>query len=405
MPILPWILAAGLAQSPSVEQRGFLDTRLFAYPQTAPGDSGRLVGEALLRWEASSRITPSLKLAGSFDARTDSHRITRREWTPTWDDRSIQRPALALRRLSLTYNKGPWTLEAGRQLIRWGKADLLNPTDRFAPRDFANVLTSDFLGVNAARATYEKAGNTLDLVWAPRFTPSRIPLLNQRWIALPAEARAFRIADLGARYPSNGQYGVRYSRVGRGYEASGMFYEGFNHLPLFEGGFDPRTLAVTLRRYYPHLRQIGADAAIPLAWFTVKAEAAYFTSRDRQFDQFLQYVVQVERIAGEWVWVGGYAGEYVTERRNQLDFAPDRGLARTFLGRAAYTIDANRSVAVETAIRQNGKGLYAKFEYSQAVGAQWRATAGYVLLRGSEGDFLGQYRRNSHALLGIRYSF
>ena len=31
-------------------------------------------------------------------------------------------------------------MEAGKQLIRWGKTDILNPTDRFAPRDFLTVL-------------------------------------------------------------------------------------------------------------------------------------------------------------------------------------------------------------------------------------------------------------------------
>ncbi|MBY0375580.1 MAG: hypothetical protein K2Q23_16410, partial [Bryobacteraceae bacterium] len=153
------------------------------------------------------------------------------------------------------------------------------------------------------------------------------------------------------------------------------------------------------------LRLFGGDFAMPLRWVTVKAEVAHFTSRDRAFDEFVQYVVQLERIAGEWVFVGGYAGEVVTERRNVLDFAPDRGLARTFLGRAAYTIDANRSIAWEGALRQNGRGAYGKFEYSQAIGAHWRATAGVVLLGGRANDFLGQYQRNSHLLLTLRYSF
>jgi hypothetical protein len=34
-----------------------------------------------------------------------------------------------------------------------------------------------------------------------------------------------------------------------------------------------------------------------------------------------------------------------------------------------------------------------------------KSTAAFTLIRGSESDFLGQYRRNSHAMLAIRYSF
>jgi hypothetical protein len=117
------------------------------------------------------------------------------------------------------------------------------------------------------------------------------------------------------------------------------------------------------------------------------------------------YVVQLERMAGEWFFVGGYAGEAVTSSRNSLDFAPDRGLTGAFLGRAGYTIDANRSLAWEAALRDNGDGLWLKFEYSHALGQHWRATAGFTWIRGSPGDFLGQYRRNSHGSVALRYSF
>ena len=43
-------------------------------------------------------------------------------------------------------HRGPITVVAGKQFIRWGKADILNPTDRFAPRDFMEVVDNEFLG-------------------------------------------------------------------------------------------------------------------------------------------------------------------------------------------------------------------------------------------------------------------
>jgi hypothetical protein len=60
---------------------------------------------------------------------------------------------------------------------------------------------------------------------------------------------------------------------------------------------------------------------------------------------------------------------------------------------------------LETVIRQNGRGAYVKPEYTQAFGQHWRLTTGFVLIRGVDGDFLGQYHRNSHAILTVRYSF
>ena len=115
--------------------------------------------------------------------------------------------------------------------------------------------------------------------------------------------------------------------------------------------------------------------------------------------------MQLERQTGEWVLVGGYAGEAVTSRRAPSTFAPDRGTTRSLVGRASYTIDPNRSVALEGAVRQNGRGAYAKAEYSQARGQHWRATVTGTLIRGEPDDFLGQYRRNSHLVLSVRYSF
>ncbi|MBL8231157.1 MAG: hypothetical protein JNL98_21875 [Bryobacterales bacterium] len=398
-------LFAGSLFAQNFTQRGYLETRGLFFPQTVQGDSSRAIGEAIFRWDVSYKLNENWKLNGMIDTRTDTHRQVEREARIDWQDRSLQRPALSLRRFSTSYSKKGLTVEIGKQFIRWGKADILNPTDRFAPKDFLEVINFDFLGVLAARATYERGGETFDFVYTPRMTPSRAPLGNQRWVVIPQELGTIPVTDLGNVYPGAGQVGFRWNHIGRGYEVSGSFFEGFNHLPSIAPEIVSLPISVNVRRVFPRLRFYGADAAVPLPWFTVKGEAGYFTSSDRQTDEFLLYVIQLERQQGEWSFVGGYSGEYVTEQRNPFFFAPDRGVARTFLGRTGYTIDANRSVALEAAVRQNGDGGYLKGEYSQAFGQHWRATAGFVLLRGTAQDFFGQYRRNSHALLTIRYSF
>ena len=146
------------------------------------------------------------------------------------------------------------------------------------------------------------------------------------------------------------------------------------------------------------------DEAI-LERVTFKGEVTYFTSDSPNTDEYVLFVVQAERQFAEWMVVGGYAGEVVTVRRAEIDFNPDRGLSRSFLGRASYNIDANRSVAVEGVVRQDLDGLYLKAEYSHSYGQHWRATAAAALIRGEPDDFIGQYRRNSHLSLSARYSF
>jgi hypothetical protein len=122
-------------------------------------------------------------------------------------------------------------------------------------------------------------------------------------------------------------------------------------------------------------------------------------------DEYVLYVIQLERQTGEWSFVGGYAGQHVTRNRALVTFAPDRGLTEAIVGRASYTIDVNRSLAFEAAVRQNLDGEYVKAEYSHARGGHWRATVSGTLIRGELDDFIGQYNRNSHVTLALRYSF
>ncbi len=396
---LALILISITAAAQTFTQRGFFESYTTAFPQEAQGDSAHIVSEALFRYEASWQPRPWLKLSGAFDARTDTHRQFERESRLDWDDRSIRRPDLSLRRYSLLLNKGNWTFEAGRQFIRWGKADILNPTDRFAPKDYLNVVNTDFLGVVAARATYESGNNTIDLVWQPRFTPSRTPLLYQRWVVLPELPPGVSITDAGARYPGRSQFGARWNHLGSGYEMSLSYFDGFNYLPQFEP-------SLALRRYYPSLRLYGADAAIPNRFFTLKTEAAYYTSPKNESAEYLLYVLQLERTWREWVFVAGYTGEVVTRpESNPLQFSPERGFARSILGRAGYTISPAQSLAITGTTRQNGRGTWLRFEYSQSAGQHWRTTASLNWIRGEPGDFIGQYHRNSFAGLALRYSF
>ncbi len=202
------LLAAvpGVAQAQVVLPEGLRRGRRgTGYPQTTANDDTQVVGEALLRYEAAARPASWLRLNGSIDARADTHEQT--EWDGiSWSDRSLKRPGLAVRRLDATLTRGPLNLQVGKQFVRWGKTDILNPTDRFAPRDYMTVVDSEFLAVTAARFTAGLQSDTLDVV-AARFTPSRTPLVDQRWAGLTADLENVTLTDNGAEYP--GPHAVR----------------------------------------------------------------------------------------------------------------------------------------------------------------------------------------------------
>ena len=396
------VLLPHVAAAQAVSQRGFVDASLTAYPQDAPNDRTNGVGDLLVREEIFVKPASWIQFAAGADVRANSHGQV--DAAVDIGDRDLKRPALSIRRLSATVTHGAFTLDAGKQFIRWGKTDILTPTDRFAPRDFLNVVDTEFLPVTGVRGNVRLHDDNIEVAWVPVFTPSRTPLVDQRWVVLPAELQSASIQQAPSQFPSGPQTGIRWNHAGSRIEYELSFFDGFNNLPNIEPlNLEPLTLAVIAR--YPSLREYGGDVAVPTRWFTIKGEAAYFTSSTPRTDEYVLYVIQLERQTGEWSFVGGYAGDHVTRQVALAPFAPDRGLAEAFIGRASYTIDVNRSFSLETAVRQNGNGSYFKAEYSQARGGHWRVTAGGALLRGQPDDFLGQFRLDSHFRVALRYSF
>jgi hypothetical protein len=386
--------------------RGFGEVQLTGYPQTTPQDDDRAVVEGRFRFEPAFKPAGWLTLSGSFDARIDNLEQVEREWRLDVRDRGVQRPALSLRHAAAMFRRRTLALDVGRQFIRWGKTDILNPTDRFAPRDFLEVTEDEFIAVTGVRLQYERGAQSIDGVWTPTFTPSRIPLFGSRWLPLPPQtAGATGLVDLAPVFPDGSQYGVRWNVLAPGSEFSISYFDGFNHLPQFTSQPLSGLPLVALQRTYAPLRMAGGDVAVPLPWFTVKGEiASLFTTSD-DADDVVLYVVQLERQTGELSLVGGYAGEIVTERRSIFGFSPDRGLTRAFLGRAGYTIGATSDIALEAAVRQNLAGVWVKAHYSRAIRSHWRATVAGAVIGGDDGDFIGQYRRNSHLIGTLRYSF
>jgi hypothetical protein len=404
--VLAVLLSAASVHAQALSERGLVEGRAFLFPQTAATDDTRQVGDVLAREELFLKPAGWIQFAGGVDLRMDSHHQVDRSWELDWRDRGILRPRLSLRRLTATIAAGPFTVDLGKQFIRWGRADVTYPTDRFAPRDYLNVIDPELLAVSGVRPSVQIGSETFEAVWLPHPTPSRLPLLQQRWTILPPAAARFEIIDGGSRLRDDSQYGARWRHTGGRFEGAFSYFEGSNHLP----GVQVTPVgdeALEVRRVYPRIRMYGADAAIPTEAFTLKLEAAYVTSPKRETEEYLLYVIEAEQQIGEWLFDAGYAGDVVTRRSPSAarPFAPDRGLARSLIGRAAYTIDPRQTLTIEGALRQTLHGVYVKGEYSTALGQHWRMTVSGVGIHGRRSDFIGQFSDNSHVMVALRVSF
>ena len=335
---------ASPAAAQSITSRGFVEGRLFVFPQEADLDHQHFIVDLLAREELAARPTDWLRLQGGIEFRANDADQVDDSWQPDIRDRGLKRPLLSIRRLDATVSRGHLTVDAGKQFIRWGKTEIVTPTDRFAPRDYLNVFDTEYLAVPGVRVLGQFGAHSLDAVWVPVFTPSRIPLPGKRWTVLPPGAPVVDAFDRAI--PEGRQAGLRWAYVGSGYEVSGSFFDGFNHLPVVEP-----VGPLAFRLVFPSMRMYGGDAVVPSRWITIKAEGGYFTTDNPLADDYVLYVIELERQHGELLAAGGYAGEHVTRQRSIGRFAPDRGMTKAFTGRAAYTFDPNRSAAVEAAVR------------------------------------------------------
>ena len=402
-------LAAPL-EAQTVTNRGFIEGQGTLFPEDGLNDTTRAVGDLLVRDELFAKPYDWLELAVGADLRANTHAQVQDEWRFDWDDRTIQRPRLALRRATATVTKGGLTLDLGKQFIRWGRADVLSPTDRFAPKDYLTVVNTEALSVYGVRPSLQLGKDIFEFVWVGRATPSRLPLLDQRWAALPAAAQGgLPVRDTGGTPPNRSQEGARWRHVGDRLETSLSFFNGINHIPNLQArvaalptGMPAR---LDLRRVYPELRTYGADVAIPTSMVTLKGEAAYFLSPQSTNDEYVLYVIELERQVGDWLVDGGYAGESVITRRETSFFNPERYLAKSIVGSVSYMGDPATTFSIEGAVKQTGKGVYVKSEYSRAIGQHWRATVTGIGIAGDVSDDIGQYRNNSSTSFGLRYSF
>jgi len=80
-------------------------------------------------------------------------------------------------------------IRAGKQQIVWGKADGVFITDIVSPKDLFEFLLPDFdeirRGVIGLRFDYYIDNSTLEFVWLPVFTPTRLPDENSVWAVKP----------------------------------------------------------------------------------------------------------------------------------------------------------------------------------------------------------------------------
>lgn len=165
-------------------------------------------------------------------------------------------------------------LRIGKQVVAWGRADGINPTDNLTPRDFTLLLPFEDdqrFGTTAARLDiFLSQEHTVTVFATPYFEPSKIPL--------PVDGRTF-VNVTPAHTLSNTEIGIKLDKVGEGFDWSASYFRGFSPLPdarLIGSGL----AGPILELHYNRITLLGADFARNYGRFGLRGEMAYVDTAD-----------------------------------------------------------------------------------------------------------------------------
>jgi hypothetical protein len=410
------LIIAGSATAQELRATGYAETDQIGYFETrgAAGHWGR--NELLTQIDGVARFGRPFRLFGSVELRAD------------FADHNRDRVFLEELYADLTYKA--LDLRVGRQVVAWGKTDLVNPTDHLSPRDFTDPLESDDerLGIWGVRPRLQLGGVLWEGAVVPIFTASVLPLESPRWSPPfpsqipnpfnPSQSIPLVYEVMPEREPAttlaNMQYATKVSGSLRGWDVSASYFDGWEEVPRLRRELDISDVGTGTVRLTPeHFRKraAGGDVATVVRSFTVRGEAAYIHQDPLNGPNHVQYVVGVEETFGDMMAAGGtfllvqwihtvLPGDFVP---GPLDF--NYIFQKSTTVRVQRNLTAVAQVVVEGLYEWATRGYYVQPSASYRFGEHVRLEGFLDLLGGQLTSFFGLYEQNKRVQFRVRYSF
>ncbi len=303
----------------------------------------------------------------------------------------------------------------GKQVVKWGKADVFNPTDQINPNDFSTLLDDEPIGVIAGKVNYYYEDIGLEAIVVPTFTPSRFPPRGTRFDLVPTNLPLPLLeVDERADTLDDVQYGLRASSTYEGWDFSLSWYDGVNHFPGTRLAPTPQFPFVGIQPVYYRRRMLGGDFATTFGRLGLRGEGAWFRTDGHRQDEYLQYVLGVD-----YTWTNvfrdhdifaivEYAGEHViTQQQKGLDAG---ALERAFANSAAWNIDYQVTEFLTYTVRgvynfDGRDNFFVEPQVEYAMNDHVTITAGFDIIHGGGQTLFGLMSENDQFYLKARYTF
>jgi hypothetical protein len=313
-------------------------------------------------------------------------------------------------------------LYLGKQIVAWGRADGINPTDNLTPRDYTVMLPFEDdqrFGTPAVRLdTFLSQAYTLTAFATPLFEPSKVPLPTAEYRVLEREP---------AHTLSNTAGGLRLNKVGAGLDWSLSWFRGFSLLPGMRAL--ETALGPVLELQYDRITVYGWDFARNYGRFGFRGEAAYVdTTDDAGMDAsvknpYLHWIAGVDRtfFANLNINLQFFQRRIRNHRDIQIISSPlERNIALqnaliggqrdrissgvTFRVSNKWLNDTLEAEVFAVANIRRDDGLLRPL-VTYAFSDTWKGTLGAEIYRGAADTEFGSLKSNRGAFAELRYGF
>ncbi|TBU96222.1 hypothetical protein [Phytopseudomonas dryadis] len=189
------------------------------------------------------------------------------------------------------YDFSDYSLKLGRQIVVWGRADAINPTDNLSPRNYRLLTPEDGeqrYGNNGVNLSRDTPWGLFQGLWFPHAHASSIPLQ-------PLNGVSYRVDE-----SSRDQWALKWDTTLANADGSLSYFDGTDPLPvLVPGGLSGGGALVRVRA--GHVRVLGADFSMSRDGTIWRAEAAWSRPDSDGRDDFRHKKPQLALVAGgEW---------------------------------------------------------------------------------------------------------
>ena len=314
---------------------------------------------------------------------------------------------------------GSLDVRAGQQIVAWGRADRINPTDNLTPRNFTLLVPEDSdqrTGTTGLKATYHLGDTSLTGIWLPTFQPHVIPIKTPRdpFILLPRDLPGEPVT----------QFAAKVEQTGGKFDWSLSFFDGFDLYPdLQVVGMTLTTVSVA--QTYHRVQVVGADASTVWGPYGLRAEAAYtFTEHsssnqvkspfffmvvgaDRTFlgtlNVNLQFVLRVIADYQNPINVADPARRAVAIEQATINSQLDRVQESITLRVSKKWLRETLETEVASIVGLSRLDYAVRPKVKYAITDRWRLTVGGDIFRGPDPSFFGRIRDTTTAYVELRW--